>query len=121
MPRPASTPPRISSRPHTSSDWRPRWVASVVRSWAQSDGFLGAAGLRRAGAFFLAAAAGGRFFGRARVAVTVSTTVTVASRVFTGCVRRASGIAGLVLHGLTAVFPYAASGLLAPLYGYVLV
>ena len=28
---------------------------------------------------------------------------------------------GLVLHGLTGVFPYAASGLLAPLYGYVLV
>ena len=26
-----------------------------------------------------------------------------------------------MLHGLTAVFPYAASGLLAPLYGYVLV
>jgi hypothetical protein len=35
--------------------------------------------------------------------------------------RPVAGVVGLVLHGLTAVFPYAASGLLAPLYGYVLV
>ena len=35
--------------------------------------------------------------------------------------RRVAGVVGLVLHGLTAVFPYAASGLLAPLYGYVVV
>ena len=35
--------------------------------------------------------------------------------------RRVAGIAGFVLHAGTAVFPYAASGLLAPLYGYVLV
>lgn len=32
---------------------------------------------------------------------------------------RIAGIAGLVLHLLTGVFPYAASGLLAPLWGYV--
>ena len=59
-----------------------------MRSRDHSDGF-GAflpPGFRRAGAFFFAAAAAdGRFFGRARVAVTMSTTVTVASPVFTGC------------------------------------
>jgi hypothetical protein len=33
---------------------------------------------------------------------------------------RIAGIAGLALHVLTAVFPYGASGLLAPAWGYVL-
>ena len=33
---------------------------------------------------------------------------------------RVAGIAGLVLHLLTGVFPYAASGLLAPAWGYLL-
>ena len=33
--------------------------------------------------------------------------------------RQVAGIVGLVLHGLTGVFPYAASGLVAPVWGYL--